>query len=57
MVYKHGDAGARLPPMEDCSTYLVCNGGSIIVIIGILLLNVWYLALLLYVRIYTYLVY
>ena len=45
------------PPMEDRSTYLVCNGGRIIVIIRILLLNVWYLALLLYVRIYTYLVY
>ena len=33
MVYKHGDAGARLPPKEDCSTYLVCDGSSIIVII------------------------
>ena len=33
--------------MEDCSTYLVCDGSCIIVMITCVLLNIWYLVLLL----------
>ena len=35
--------------MEDCSTYLVCDASSIIVVIIRVLLNIQYLVLLLYV--------
>ena len=39
--------------MEDCSTYLLCDGISIIVLIIRVVLNIWYLVLLLYVCIYN----
>ena len=44
--YKHGDAGPRPPHMEYCSMNLVHDGSNISLIIRVLL-NMWYLVLLL----------
>ena len=47
-MYKLRDADPRPHPMELCNTHLVCDGSSIRLIVRVLL-NIWYLVLLLYV--------
>ena len=52
-MYEYGDAGPRPPPIEYCSTYLVCDGSSVTNSLMVRVsLNIWHLVLLLYVYMY-----